>query len=36
VIYGDVVITGPPQYGEATEVNTAMVDYRNGGLLLVT
>ena len=27
VIYGDVVITGPPQYGEATEVDPAMVDY---------
>jgi hypothetical protein len=27
VIYGDVVITGPPEYGEATEVDPAMVDY---------
>jgi hypothetical protein len=27
VIYGDVVITGPPQSGEATEVDTARVDY---------
>ena len=26
VIYGDVVITGPPEYGEA-EVDPAMVDY---------
>jgi hypothetical protein len=27
VIYGDVVITGPPQYGYATEVDPALVDY---------
>jgi hypothetical protein len=27
VIYGDVVITGPPQRGEATEVDPALVDY---------
>jgi hypothetical protein len=27
VIYGDVVITGPPQHGEATEVGPAIVDY---------
>ena len=27
VIYGDVVITGPPQYGDATEVDPALVDY---------
>jgi hypothetical protein len=27
VIYGDVVITGPPQYGEVTAVDPALVDY---------
>lgn len=27
VIYGDVVITGPPQRGDATEVDPALVDY---------
>jgi hypothetical protein len=27
VIYGDVVITGPPQRGESTEVDPALVDY---------
>jgi Domain of unknown function (DUF3846) len=27
VIYGDVVITGPPQGGESTEVSTALVNY---------
>jgi hypothetical protein len=27
VIYGDVVITGPPQRGESTEVDPGLVDY---------
>ena len=27
VIYGDVVITGPPQRGESTDVDPALVDY---------
>jgi Domain of unknown function (DUF3846) len=27
VIYGDVVITGPPYHGESTEVDPALVDY---------
>lgn len=27
VIYGDVVITGPPKRGESTEVDPALVDY---------
>jgi hypothetical protein len=27
VIYGDVVITGPPQRGESTEVDPALVHY---------
>src|SRR5687767_10449999 len=27
VIYGDVVITGPPQRGESTEVDPTLVDY---------
>ena len=33
VIYGDGVITGPPQYAEATEVDPAMVDYLEGDQL---
>ena len=27
VIYGDVVITGPPRSGESTEIDPALVDY---------